>query len=375
LILWGTYDTGKPRVRILVRGLRESGVEVQECHVDVWSDVEDKSQLRGFMATLSRAWRWISAYPPLIGCLLRMPRHQTLLVPYLGHVDVLVLWPFAKMRGDRIVWDAFLSLYNTIVEDRRLLTHRNPAALGIYALEWLATRAVDRIVLDTSAHAEYFARRFRVSRTKLDSVFVGVEQDRFVSAPPLTPKRREEPLSILFYGQFIPLHGIPTIIRAARQIDDGTVSWTLIGSGQEEATVRRLLAEQPIQHLTWIPWVAYDDLTDYIAAADVCLGIFGKSDKAALVIPNKVFQVISAGRPLVTRCSPAIAELVPNGTRGIYLVPPDEPAALVTALAAVRRDRSRLVGQSLYQDLRPRISTGGIGKEFCAKFLDAAQSE
>ena len=32
----GTYDLGKPRTRILLRGIRENGVEVTECQVEGW---------------------------------------------------------------------------------------------------------------------------------------------------------------------------------------------------------------------------------------------------------------------------------------------------------------------------------------------------
>ena len=42
LVVWGTYDTGKPRVRILLRGLRECGAEVVECHADLWGGVLTK---------------------------------------------------------------------------------------------------------------------------------------------------------------------------------------------------------------------------------------------------------------------------------------------------------------------------------------------
>ena len=47
IVFWGTYDTGKPRVRILLQGLRENGVEVSECQANIWENVEDKSQLSG----------------------------------------------------------------------------------------------------------------------------------------------------------------------------------------------------------------------------------------------------------------------------------------------------------------------------------------
>ncbi|MFP4247200.1 MAG: hypothetical protein ACLFQ1_08475, partial [Halochromatium sp.] len=74
---------------------------------------------------------------------------------------MLILWPFAKMRRAQIAWDAFISLYNTIVEDRRLVHERHLLAWLIYGFEWLATRAADKVILDTAAHAAYFGRRYR----------------------------------------------------------------------------------------------------------------------------------------------------------------------------------------------------------------------
>jgi len=48
VVYWGTYDTGKPRNRIMISGLRENGVEVIECHAEVWMGIEDKSQVSGW---------------------------------------------------------------------------------------------------------------------------------------------------------------------------------------------------------------------------------------------------------------------------------------------------------------------------------------
>jgi hypothetical protein len=169
IVLCGTYDLGKPRVRILIQGLIDNGAEVTPIHGDVWSGVEDKSQLHGFKNIMQRAFRWISKYPGLIYRFLKVPKCRTVLVPYMGHFDVLILWPFARIRGSRIIWDAFLSLYNTIIEDRQLVTSKHPVAWLIYAVEWLATRATDSIVLDTCSHADYFASRYKVSSEKLFS--------------------------------------------------------------------------------------------------------------------------------------------------------------------------------------------------------------
>ena len=120
---------------------------------------------------------------------------------------------------------------------------------------------------------------------------------------------------MLFYGQFIPLHGIATIIRAARLLREESVEGTLIGRGQEAPGIRAMLDDVPLIKLKWIEWVEYGELQRFIEDSDVCLGIFGSSDKAQSVIPNKVFQIVAAGRPLITRDSPAIRVQCFSSTR------------------------------------------------------------
>jgi len=361
MVMWGTFDLGKPRVRILERGLRENGVDVISCHREVWTDIEDKSQISGLAPKVAIVIRWLFAYPSLVYRYLKLPRHDAVVISYLGHLDVLVLWPFAKLRGVPIIWDAFLSLYNTIVEDRRLLSTHHPIAKFIWAWEWLACRAADRVVLDTCAHAAYFARTFGVPESKLAAVIVGAEPESF---PTLAEPCVTDPAPIvLFYGQFIPLHGVDTIIDAARIAKNESIDWVIIGSGQEEGRIRALLDADPLPRLKWIPWVKYAELSSWLSRATVCLGIFGDTDKAARVIPNKVYQILMSGKPLITRDSPAIRELIELGHRGGFLVPPANPQALIEAVhCAIKMP----LHTDLHDSFRERISPHGVGASFLA---------
>ncbi len=363
IIAWGTYDLGKPRTRILMRGLRENGVDLEECHTDVWTGVEDKSQVRGLRAKFQLAFKWLLSYPGLIFRYLRAPDHNFVYVGYLGQLDVLVLWPFARLRGARIVWDAFLPLYEMMVEDRKMIRGSSVFAKFIFAWEWLACRAADRIVLDTDAHAEYFARTYSLPKNKLATVFVGAEPEAFpCQAGPDEPKVLNALFTVLFYGQFIPLHGIETIIQAAQQSEDDAIQWTVIGMGQQVEAIRSLLDEQPVKNLTWIPWVPYRELITHIHTADVCLGIFGSTGKAARVIPNKVFQILFAGKPLITMDSPAIRELLDPNMPGVMLVPPGNPNALLEAVNEVRTQRENYLRKDLHREVQQRISPSAIGR-------------
>jgi glycosyltransferase involved in cell wall biosynthesis len=374
IVYWGTYDLGKPRNRILLRGLRENHVEVIECHTDVWRGVEDKSRILGWMRKFLFFWTWFKSYPGLICRYWQLSRHDAVVVGYLGHLDVLIIWPFAKFRGVPVVWDAFISLYDTIVCDRCLVGRLHPLALVIYAWEWLACKAADRIVLDTRAHADFFTNLYGLPEKKMQVALVGAEPEMF--APSRTAlDQHEKGLQhiVLFYGQFIPLHGIETIVQAARELQNDQVCFILIGKGQEEQKIRDILAQHPLKNLKWIQWVEYKNLVDWIHKADVCLGIFGETAKASRVIPNKVFQVVAAGKPLITRESPAIRELFSSGTDPVALVSAGDPIGLAEEIK--KMIHRPLVRTGNYTDaVRARIMPQAIGKQMKCILEEAVAS-
>jgi glycosyltransferase involved in cell wall biosynthesis len=198
-------------------------------------------------------------------------------------------------------------------------------------------------------------------------VWVGAEVEAFRAVADRVEQAhdRVESHRVLFYGQFIPLHGLETIIAAARLLRDEPIEWILIGRGQDEGLIRRQLQEQTLPRLRWIEWVDYFDLKDWIQRADVCLGIFGTSEKAASVIPNKVFQTVVAGRPLITRDSPAVRELLSPSAPCVYLVPAGNPEALAQAVRQQRKDHC-CAGRPVecHAGISGRIDKTAIGRQF-----------
>jgi glycosyltransferase involved in cell wall biosynthesis len=369
VLFWGTYDLGKPRNRILRDGLRQCGVVVDECHASTWEDTRDKGVLSGWQLS-RRLLKTLASYPRLIFAFMRAPKPDVVLIGYLGQLDVLLVWPFARLRRVSVVWDQFISLYITAVEDRKLIPPRHLLARALYAWEWLACRAPDRVLMDTQAHASYLARLYRLGPGRVGSVWVGVEPSFF--PPRATASRSAETLpTVLFYGQFIPLHGIETIVEATRLLRHAPIRFIFIGSGQDEARIRRLLDEDPRPRVEWIPWVPYEELVHWIHEADVCLGVFGATQKAALVIPNKVFQILAAQRPLITRDSPAIRELLGEDEPGVTLVPPADPVRLATAVERAVGERHASSGP-LFRGLRGLIAPRAIGQRARAILIAAA---
>jgi glycosyltransferase involved in cell wall biosynthesis len=338
---------------------------VRECHAPVWEGIEDKSQVAGRRRRLRLVLRWLAGYPALLWAFLRAPRPDLVLVGFPGFLDVIAVAPLARLRGVPVVWDMFMSLYDTVVLDRRLVAPGAFRARALHWLEGLAVRRADLVFLDTEAHARRVESLFGLPAQRCGAVWVGAEVERFRLPPPAGGAARPAgtPLRVLFYGQFIPLHGIDTIVAAARLTSEEGIEWTVIGRGQEAPAIRRLLAETPLPKLRWVEWVDYAELRTWIRAADVCLGVFGTSDKAASVIPNKVFQIVAAGQPLITRDSPAIRELLDPAAPCVSLVAPGDAPALARAVRT-HAEGARVAAGGCHASLAGRIDAPAIGRQF-----------
>ena len=96
--------------------------------------------------------------------------------------------------------------------------------------------------------------------------------------------------------------------------------------------VEAALQGEASSHITWHRWVDYAELSSLIGRADICLGIFGTSQKAASVIPNKVYQCLASGRHVVTRRSPAMEEIYFERQPGLTLVEAGSSEALMKGI-------------------------------------------
>ncbi len=267
-----------------------------------------------------------------------------MLLPYPGVLEILIAAPLAKLTGRKIILDAFLPLYDTIVGDRALVG-REFLARVIWLFEKMGLNLADIVLVDTDSHGDYFASEFGLARERFHTVLVGAEplfdpQKPLLSTGDILTEEDTRPI-ILFYGQLIPLHGVPTIIEAARLYQGPDAHWVIIGRGQLEPEVERILAEcgdELAARLTWIKWVDYEKLPSIIARATLCLGVFGASDKAARVIPNKLFQQAAMGKRVITRASPAVDPLARRYPETVLTVTADNARALAERVAETLSD-------------------------------------
>ncbi len=367
---FGTYTSGEgyPVNRVLIAGLRRAGAEVWECRAALTEDdpaaAERWKSARGPLAWPWLAVRWAWAWARLAFRFLTGPPSDVVIVGYPGHVDVLL----AKALTRRpVVLNALLSLHDTVVHDRRLIGERSLGARLLHALDRLACRAADLVLLDTRAHIDYFLAEFGLRDERFHRVFVG--SDRAARARSAT--RSGGPFRVLFVGTFIPLHGVEVILDAAARLEplDVPASVRLVGRGQEFAAIAERIRRSNLSRVELIDrWISGEEYEQELADADVCLGIFGATAKTQRVIPSKVYDALAAGRPVITADTPAARELLTHG-EDAWLCPPNHAAALADAILTLAGDvalRNRLA-QGARRTYETRCSPEVIGGDVVAR--------
>jgi glycosyltransferase involved in cell wall biosynthesis len=237
-------------------------------------------------------------------------------------------------RGRPVVFNPLVSLADTLVSDRGRFRPGSLAARALEHIDRNAFRAADLVVADTAAHARFLGQL--TGRPGIAVCFVGAEDRLFT--PGWQPRSA---FTALFVGKLIPLQGVETILAAAAAAPE--IDFRVVGSGQ----LNDLLARRPanVEH---VPWIEYERLPGEIHASGCALGIFGTTPKAQRVIPNKAFQALACGAPLITADTPAARELLVDGESAL-LVPPGDPAALADAIRSLSAD----------DDLARKIAAGG----------------
>jgi glycosyltransferase involved in cell wall biosynthesis len=316
VLYFGTYERDYPRNAQVISCLRAAGADVVERHATVWEQRRQKWSLG-----LGSIFRVAGAETSLV--LGRKGAFDVMIVGYPGHFDM----PAARRiaRGRPLVFNPLVSLEDTLVGDRGRYRPGSPGAAVLRQIDRLAFRRADLVVADTVQHARFFAERFDLPRERIEVCLLGAE-DR-VFRPGWQPAG---PFGVLFVGKLIPLHGVETILEAARLASE--IPFRIVGSGQLDG----LLESRP-PNVEWIRWVEYEDLPAELQSAGCALGIFGTSEKAQRVIPNKAYQALACGTPLVTGDTPAARELLAGG-RDALLVPVGDPAALAAAIRRLAGD-------------------------------------
>lgn len=338
LLIWGVHQDseGYPNTRYrlkFLRGLLEFDVREIATPIPMpdWNGRLGKlgiiiAALTSVYAHLRILWHYL---------MLRKTPH-VLYVPYPAVFALTMLYVFPKkLRPNKIIVDAFISIHDTVVNDRKLLKPYSVPARILNALERKAYHLADHLVVDTKQNADFLRSEFDLSASKVTAIPLSTNEVAYHPTPYLPSKH----CRILFIGTMIPLHGISTILATAKLLEKETaIQFRLIGSGQEGYKVKQAM-ENGATNLEWITcWQSAEQLANEIAQADICLGIFDSGDKAQRVCPFKLYAYSAVGRTVISAKTLWLHTTMNDlDYEPFATVTPDNPEELAECIAALAK--------------------------------------
>jgi glycosyltransferase involved in cell wall biosynthesis len=301
---------------------------------------------------LVRAWRDdadVDAWLVPINPVPRGPLRAAMRVKYLRTVlTQLLYWPLLvrELRTADVVhvfsasyFSFLLAPLPAVVVARMLRTpvvmnYRSgeaPDHLKRSAIARATLRAVDRNVVPSRFLKEVFAT-FGIAADIVPNI-VDLDRFRFRRRGPLRPR-------LVSTRNFEPLYNVACTLRAFRLVQDRwpDAHLTLVGAGSQERTLRRLVEDLGLRHVTFAGRVAPTDIWRFYADADIYVQTPDIDN-----MPTSVIEAFASGCPVVSTDAGGVPAILTDGTHGLLAPSGDH----VSVAAAVLRllDDAELAGR------------------------------
>jgi glycosyltransferase involved in cell wall biosynthesis len=214
-------------------------------------------------------------------------------------------------------------------------------------LEKFLYRGADQIVVNSPGFVEHVRSRGAV---RVEVVPNGVDPHMFDPHADGLEFRHDYGFHSEFIAMYAGAHGmsndLEVLLGAARALEGCTeIAIVLVGDGKEKPALRARAQELGLENVFFLPPVPKAGMAQALAAADACIAILKPIPMYATVYPNKVFDYMAAGRPVVLAIDGVIREVVEQAGCGIFTQPGD-PQALAEAIRLLAEDpqRARAMG-------------------------------
>lgn len=257
-----------------------------------------------------------------------------------GIPGILARW----LRGKRFVFEV-RDLWPELPREMGVI--KNPVVLGLMSLlEWGTYRSAHRLIGLSPGIVAGIERR-GVDRRRIAMIPNGCDLDIFgESAAPWRPDGvTNSDLMAIFTGAHGIANGLDAVLDAAvelkrRRRDD--IKLVLVGDGKLKPALQERARAEQLDNVVFLPPVPKHQVARLMAAADIGMQILANVPAFYYgTSPNKFFDYIAAGLPVLNNYPGWLADLIRQHDCG-FVVPPEDPAAFADALEAAAADRERL---------------------------------
>ncbi len=252
-----------------------------------------------------------------------------------------------RLLGKRVVMDMWENYPEALKGwarlDWKVRLFKNPAVAR--AVERFVTPRMDHIFVVVDEQKQRLiedgvnSERIRVVTNAAD-----VEMFSSGTAAGLTPLDDEPDAYKLLYVGFVTVErGLDDIIRALGVLKTELPQLRLYiaGTGNYCEELKRLAKAETVEQLVrFTGWVAFDQIQFSIAKSDLCLIPHVRSEFIDTTIPNKIFQYMLVGKPLLVSDAKPLARVVRECDCGFVFESgnTESAAAAIRAAYEVRHD-------------------------------------
>ncbi len=203
-------------------------------------------------------------------------------------------------------------------------------------------RSADQIVVVAPAFKEYLTQRYRLSPEKISVVENGVETELFAPRVEAGLKRElgaEGKFLVSYIGTLGMAHGLGALMEAAAQLQKlaPEVVILLVGEGAEKESLCAQVRSRALSNVRLVGQQPRERVPAYICASDACLVLLRKAEIFRTVIPSKMLEFMSCGRPVILTVDGQARQILERAEAGIY-VEPEDSDSLVQAIMRLAKD-------------------------------------
>ena len=342
-VLAGTvhYATGEKQPeykgKLVVREQETENVEVLRCYV---SESYNKSFIGRFWAYVSFALSsiWVGLF-------------------HTGRCDVIICtsppltvgltgWVLSKLKKAPMVFEV-RDLWPESAIDSGVMKNKWLIKMS-YWLENKSYKTARWINVLTPAFKDVLIESKGISSNGISVIPNGADLDIFTPGEHNNWVREKHGLGDKFVVTYVGAHGVANhliqLLESARLLKDNLdIVFMLVGDGMQKPMLKEKARQWQLESVIFVDSVPKDTIVDYIRASNVCTAVLKKVDIFKTVYPNKVFDYMSAARPVIVAIDGAARKLIEDAGAGIY-VEPENAEEFANAVLKLK-DKPRLCNE------------------------------
>lgn len=255
-------------------------------------------------------------------------------------------WMLARLKGAKFLFEV-RDLWPDFAIAVGVLKNPLLINMSLWLERFLYSRA-DQVMVNSPGYVEHVSSR---GAQRVELIPNGADPGMFHPLDMGSQFRASNHLQNRFVVLYAGAHGISNDLEVvlesarllARRLD---IHFVLLGDGKEKANLQARARQLGVRNVTFLPPVAKSAMGAALAGADACLAILKPLEAYKTTYPNKVFDYMAAGRPVILAIDGVIRQVVEAAGCGLFCEP-GNAQALADAVLELAADRDAALRRGL----------------------------